>query len=171
LTTASIRQQLRGYAQYYPDGWDDAAGYFLANRIHLEEALKDEERSIQLDERFDNLLGKSKILDALGRNAEATTCLDQAMAKASAVQLYSYGRQLQGEKKSGEAFALYRSNAKKFPEHWTSHLGLARVFSSQSDFDNAVKEMKLALAGAPKENQSNLENALRRLQAREDINR
>lgn len=171
LTAASIRRQLRGYAQYYPDGWDDAAGYLLANRIHLEEALQDEERSIQLDERFDNLLGKSKILQELGRSAEATACRDQALAKASAVQLYSYGRQLQGEKKAKEAFALYRSNAKKFPDHWISHLGLARAYSAQNDFDNAVKEMKLALAGAPKANQPNLENALSRLQAREDINR
>ena len=171
LTTASIRQQLRGYAQYYPDGWDDAAGYFLANKIHLEEALQDEERSLQIDERFDNLLDKSKILEALGRTAEATACRDQALAKASAVQLYSYGRQLQGEKKSDEAFALYRANAKKFPDHWISHLGLARAFSAQSDFDDAVKEMKLALVGAPKANQPNLENALSRLQAKEDINR
>src|SRR5450432_3341557 len=29
LVTASLHKQLRGYAQYYWEGWDDAAGYFL----------------------------------------------------------------------------------------------------------------------------------------------
>ena len=47
---------------------------------------------------------------------------------------------LQGEKKQDEALVIFRSNAKKFPDYWTSHLGMARVYSAQGDFDNAVKE-------------------------------
>ena len=40
------------------------------------------------------------------------------------------------------------SNAKKFPDYWTTHLGLARVYSAKGDFDKAVKEMKLSLSGS-----------------------
>ncbi len=47
IVTASIRQQIHGMNQYYWEGWDDAAGYFLANKINLDEALKDEDQSIQ----------------------------------------------------------------------------------------------------------------------------
>jgi tetratricopeptide (TPR) repeat protein len=171
LVTASIHRQLYGLNQYYWEGWDDAAGYFLANKINLDEALKYEDQSIQAEERYDNLMNKSKILDALNRKDDATTARNQALDKASPLQLYFYGRQLQAEKKPDEAFALFRSNAKKFPDYWTSHMGLARVYSSKGDFDNALKEVKLSLAGAPDSNKANLEGYVKRLQAKEDINR
>jgi tetratricopeptide (TPR) repeat protein len=171
IVTASIHRQLYGLNQYYWEGWDDAAGYFLANKINLDEALKDEDQSIQAEERFDNLMNKAKILDALGRKEDATLYRGKALDKASALQLYFYGRQLQNEKKAEEAFAVYRSTAKKFPDFWTSHMGLARVYSAQGDFDNAVKEVKLSLASAPDSNKSNLEGYVKRLQNKEDINR
>jgi hypothetical protein len=171
LVTARIHQQLHGLNQYYWEGWDDAAGYFLANKINLDEALQDEDQSIQIEERYDNLLSKSNILAAIGRKDEAVALRTKALEKGNALQLYVYGRQLQGDKKQDEAFALYRSNAKKFPADWTSHLGLARVYSGQGDFDNAVKEMKVALTGAPDNSKSSLQNSLKRLQAKEDINR
>jgi tetratricopeptide (TPR) repeat protein len=171
LVVASIRRQMHGLNQYYWEGWDDAAGYFLANKIDLDEALKDEDQSIQIEERYDNLMSKSNILDAMGRKDDAAAFKTKALAKANALQLYVYARQLQGEKKVDEAFALFRSNAQKFPDDWTSHLGMARVYSRQGDFDSAVKEMKVALAGAPDANKSSLENSLKRLQSKDDINR
>jgi len=171
IVTAGIHKQLYGLNQYYWEGWDDAAGYFLANKINLDEALKDEDLSIQAEERYDNVMNKAKILDALGRKPDAEVARNKALNLASPLQLYFYGRQLQTEKKADEAFALYRSNAKKFPDYWTSHMGMARVYSSQGDFDNAVKEVKLSLAGAPDSNKANLEGYVKRLQAKEDINR
>ncbi len=170
--TSSLRRQIRGLNQYYWEGWDDAAGYLLANKIDLDEALKDEDQSIQAEERFDNLLNKSKILETMGRKDAATEFRNKALDKANAVQLYTYGRQLQGEKKQEEAFAIYRSTAKKFPDYWTSHVGLARVYSGQGDFDNAVKEMQAALPGVPDDaNKSRIENYVKRLQSKDDINR
>lgn len=171
IVTASLHKQMQGYAQYYWEGWDDAAGYLLANKINLDEALKDEDQSIQAEERFDNLLNKSHILEAMGRKDTATEFRNKALAEGTALQLYVYGRQLQGDKKQDEAFVIYRSNAKKFPDYWTSHLGLARVYSGQGDFDNAVKEMKVALTGAPDANKATLENYVKRLQSKDDINR
>jgi tetratricopeptide (TPR) repeat protein len=171
LVTASIHRQLYGLNQYYWEGWDDAAGYFLANKINLDEALKYEDQSIQSDERYDNLLNKSKILDAMGRKEDAKVFHEKALDKANALQLYFYARQLQGEKKQDEALAIFRSTAKKFPDYWTSHMGLARVYSAQGDFDNAVKEVKLSLADAPDSNKPNLEGYVKKLQAKQDINR
>jgi tetratricopeptide (TPR) repeat protein len=172
IVQASIRRQIRGLNQYYWEGWDDAAGYFLASKTNLDEALKDEDQSIQTEERFDNIMNKSRILEALGRKGDASTFRNKALEKASAQQLYFYGRQLQGEKKQEEAFAIYRSNAKKFPDDWTTHVGLARVYSGQGDFDKAVKEMQTALTGVPDDaNRSNLQNYVRRLQSKDDINR
>ena len=171
IVTASIRQQIHGLNQFYWEVWDDAAQYFLANKINLDEALKDEDLSIQAEERYDNLLNKSKILTAMGRNQDAEVFRTKALDKARGLQLYFFARQLQGEKKQEEAFAMFRSTAKKFPDSWTSHMGLARVYSSQGDFDNAVKEVKLSLTSAPDSSKPNLENYVKRLQNKEDINR
>ena len=171
LVTASIQRQLHGLNQYYWEGWDDAAGYYLANKINLDDALKYEDQSIQAEERYDNLLNKSRILEALGRNEDAKVFRNKALDTANPLQLYFYARQLQGQKKQDEALALFRSTAKKFPDSWTSHMGLARVYSAQGDFDNAVKEVKLSLTGAPDNNKANLENYVKRLQNKEDINR
>jgi hypothetical protein len=53
--------------QYYWEGWDDAASYFLTTKTNLDEALKDEDQSIQVEARYDNLIGKSRILETMGR--------------------------------------------------------------------------------------------------------
>jgi hypothetical protein len=171
IVTASIHQQEYGLNQYYWEGWDDAAAYFLANKINLDEALKDEDQSIQAEERYDNVLNKAKILQAMGREQDSEVFRTKALDLASPLQLYFYARQLQAAKKQDEAFAVFRSTAKKFPDYWTSHMGLARVYSSQGDFDNAVKEVKLSLTTAPDSNKANLEGYVKKLQNKEDINR
>jgi len=117
------------------------------------------------------MLNKSKILEAMGRTQDAQAVRVKALDLASPLQLYFLGRQLQTEKKADEAFAVFRSTAKKFPDYWTSHMGMARIYSSQGDFDNAVKEVKLSLTSAPDSNKANLEGYVKRLQNKEDINR
>lgn len=171
IVTASIHNQIHGMNQYYWEGWDDAAQYFLVNKINLDEALKYEDQSIQSEERYDNLMNKSKILAAMGRNDDAKTIQAKALDKANALQLYVYGRQLQGEKKQDEALAIYQSTAKKFPDFWTTHLGLARVYSAKGDFTNAVKEVNLSLKDAPDGNKQALQTYAKRLEAKDDINK
>ncbi len=167
---ASLQKQMRGLVQYTWDAWNDAATYLVDNKMNLNEALTDADKSIQNEERFENLMEKAKILDALGRKDEATTARNQALGIANAQQLYGYGRQLQREKRADEAFALYLSTAKKYPDFWLSHAGLARVYSSKGDFDNATKQMEMALTGAPDAAKTGVQGLIKRLQAKQDIN-
>src|SRR5215471_16415539 len=81
IVTASIHQQIHGMNQYYWEGPDDAAQYFLVNKINLDEALKYEDQSIQAEERYDNLMNKSKILDAMGRKQDADSFRAKALDK------------------------------------------------------------------------------------------
>src|SRR5207245_7596825 len=108
IVTASLHQQLLGISQYYWEGWDDAAGYLLANKINLEEAMKDEEKSIEIEERYDNLMSKSRILDAMGRKDDAVALRNKALERGSALQLYFYGRQLQRNRQQAETLAVVR---------------------------------------------------------------
>ena len=69
-----------------------------------------------------------------------------------------------------EAFAIFRENAKKHPDQWFVHTGLARMYCAQGKFDDATKEIKLAVSAAPDSQKSYLDGLARRLQAKEDIN-
>jgi tetratricopeptide (TPR) repeat protein len=171
IVAQNLHSQLRGLAQYTWDGWDDAANYLLANKYDLEEALKYEDRSIGVEERYDNLMNKSRILDAMNRKDEATVARNKALGMASIVQLHTYGRQLQLAGKQDEAFAVYRNNIKKDPNHWLVRTEAARLAVAKGDYDSATKEMKLALAAAPDPAKPTLEGFVKRLEAKQDINK
>ena len=114
---------------------------------------------------------KSQVLDALGRKDEATASRNKALTMANAVQLHTYAHQLQNGGKQAEAFAIFRDNAKKNPDQWIVHVGLSRMYSAQGDFSNAVKEMNVAVAGAPDGQKQPLQAFAKRLEAKEDINK
>jgi tetratricopeptide (TPR) repeat protein len=171
IVAQSLHSQLRGLAQYTWDGWDDAATYFLTNKYNLEEALKYEDRSIGVEERYDNLMNKSRILDALNRKDEATVARNKALGMATIPQLHTYGRQLQLAGKQDQAFEVFRSNIKKDPNHWLVRTEAARIAVAKGDYDGAVKEMKLALAAAPDPAKSTVEGLVKRLEDKQDINK
>jgi len=52
-----------------------------------------------------------------------------------------------------------------------AHIELARIASGRGDFDTAIKEINAAMKLAPDVTKRNLENLVRRLQHREDINK
>ena len=171
VVESSLHNQLRGLAQYTWFGWDDAANYLLDHKMNLEEALKYSDNSIQNEERFDNLITKSRILSAMGRKDEATAAQNKAFDKANPLQMHLYGRQLQAQNRQDEAFVIFRDNAKKHPNEWYVHSGLARIHCAQGDFTNAAKEMKIALAGAPDQQKTYVEGLVKRLEAKQDINK
>jgi len=168
---ASLRSQLQGLRQYTWEAWDDAASYLLANKFDLEEALQYEETSIRTEPRFDNFLTKSQILEAMGRKDESQAAQNQAIARATAAQLYFWGRQLQQQGKQDQAFDFYRQAVKKDPNDWATHDGTARIYSAKGDFDNALKEMKIARDGAPDNQKIFFEANLKKLEAKQDINK
>jgi tetratricopeptide (TPR) repeat protein len=171
LTERNIKNQLRNMAGFTWAGYDEAGNWSVDNNYDLEQGLKWEDISIQNEERFDNLETKSRILDALGKKQEASAMLSQALDKANAIQLYVYARGLQRQKQQDKAFELFRQDAKKFPNHWITHVGVARVDVGAGKFDDAVKEMKLAIDAAPEQQKPFLQPMLKRVEAKEDINK
>jgi hypothetical protein len=170
VVQASLKRQLRDLSQYTWMSWDDAANYLLAEKVALDEALTYANKSIENEDRYDNEMTKSKVLAALNRKDDAATAQKKALDLANPLQLHLFARGLQGEKRSEEAFAIFRENAKKHPDQWFVHTGLARIYSSQSKFDDAAKEMKLAMAAAPDSQKNYLDGLEKRLEAKQDIN-
>jgi len=171
IVVNSLHNQFRGLVQYNYQSWDDAATYFADNKANLEEALKYSERSIQMEERFDNLLTKSRILDELNRTQEASATRDKAMGIATPLQLHIYGRTLQSQGKQDEAFLVFRTNIKKNPDHWTAHNEAARLASAQGKFQDAAKEMRASLSGSPDQIKPQVEGLIKKLEAGQDINK
>ena len=167
---ASLKKQLRNLSQYTWMSWDDAANYLLAEKVALDDALTYTNKSIQTEDRYDNEMTKANVLKALDRNDESETAKKKALELANPLQTHLYARQLQAEKHQDEAFAIFRDNAKKHPDQWFVHTGLARIYSSQGKWDDAAKEMKLAVAAAPDSQKVYLGGLAKRLEAKEDIN-
>jgi len=167
----SVKNELRSVGGFTWAGYDEAAQWCLDNNYELQQALKWENTSIQNEDRFENGETKSRILSAMGKKEDADKALATAMDKATAIQLYVYARGIQRQGNAKRAFELYPQVPKKDPNHWISHLALARIDSNKGDFPAATKEMTQAISGAPEANKPFLEPLLKRLEAKDDINK
>jgi tetratricopeptide (TPR) repeat protein len=170
VVQASLKKQLRNLSQYTWMSWDDAANYLLTEKIALDQALTYVSKSIENEDRYDNEMTKSKVLTALNRKEDAAIAQKKALELATPLQIHLFGRQLQAEKRSEEAFAIFRENAKKHPDQWFVHSGLARIYCSQGKFDDAAKEMKMALATAPDNQKVYVSGLVKQLESKQDIN-
>jgi tetratricopeptide (TPR) repeat protein len=170
-TIASIRNQLRGKAQYSWGPLNEAAQYCLTKKTNLEEALKWIDRSIQTEERFENLTTKADLLQAMNRADEAKKVRDHAMEIASPLQLYAYARQLQSQKRSDEAMQIFRNLVQRSPQTLYGHLAQARLKVAGRDFDGAISEAQAAESAATiDEQKQNIRVLISRLQSKQDIN-
>jgi tetratricopeptide (TPR) repeat protein len=170
VVEASLKNQLRNLSQYSWISWDDAATYLVAEKTDLDDALKYANKSIENEDRYENEMTKAQALKALNRKDDAAMAEKKALELASPLQTHMYARQLQGEKRSDEAYAIFRENAKKHPDQWFVHTGLARVYSSQGKYDDAAKEIKLAITSAPDNQKAYLGGLQKQLEANHDIN-
>ena len=171
ISQKKLTAQLRGIQQYTWVSWDEAANYLVDSKGNLENALKDADTSIQNEERFENLITKAKVLDAMSRKDDASAARAKAMEMGTVVQVHIYGRQLMAQGHQDQGFDIFRGNMKKYPNHWLAHGEASRIASAKGDFDTATKEIKLAIAAAPEPQKPQLNGLLKRLESKEDINK
>jgi tetratricopeptide (TPR) repeat protein len=150
---ASIRSQMTSGLGFDPPSLQAAAQWCLTNNVNLEEALFWIESATSPNlggvQTFSALNIQAGFLRKLGRNAVADETLKNAMAKATVMELHSYGRQLISEKKPKEALAVFEQNHKQNNGAWPTNVGLARGYSANGDLKKALEHAKLALAQAP----------------------
>jgi Flp pilus assembly protein TadD len=85
---------------------------------------------------------------------------------AQAIDLHLYGRQLLADKKPEEALKIFQLNARRHPDVWPVHVGLARGYAALGRNKDALAEARLALPQAPNDaSRNNLKDLIQQLEA------
>ncbi len=168
-TLASIQSQMSGALGFDPPSLQAAAQWCLANDVNLDEALawinRATDPSLGGVTTFAALSTKAGLLRKKGNIQEADSIMETALANASVLEMHGYGRQLIGQKKYKEAFAVFEQNFRKNGDTWPTHVGLARGYSALGDVKNALKHARIALAQAPDDlNKRSLEGMIKTLE-------
>ncbi len=171
LVAQSLRNQLRARVGLEWQPWMETANYLLANKLSAEEAASDAERSIEIEDRFENEMTKAHALTALGRKDEARAARSRAIAIGTQQQVHNFARGLQLGGQQDEALELFRDNIKKNPQSWVAHAETARLAVAKGDYDTAVKEMRLALDVAPATFKTSIIDLIKSLENKIDINK
>ena len=173
----AFRRELRSERSFNP-GWQSflQAARFTADRnTALEEGLMWADKSISEpfigEANFMTLSTKATILAKLGRQSAADTLMKKALPMGTMQQIHQYGRQLLQQKKAKEALEVFKLNAHKNPNQFTTYMGLARGYSANGDFKNALKNIQLAQPLAPNQaNKDAVDKMIASLKEGKDIN-
>jgi tetratricopeptide (TPR) repeat protein len=177
LQLESFRRELRSDKAFNP-GWpsyNQAAQFCLQNNVNLEEGMKWAEDAISLpfigQKNFVTLSTKAGYLKKLNKEAEADAMMKEALPLGTVGQLHNYARQLLQQKKTKEAFEVFKFNFDKNPNEFTTQVGMARGYSALGDYKKALSFAQKALAKAPDNgNKTNVEKMIKTLQEGKDIN-
>ncbi len=166
VVVTSLRRELRDLPRFSWQGWNQAAAYSMRNKVNLDEALTWADRSIAMQENFNNLRTKAGILEAKGDAAAATPLRDKAMKIATEADINAYGYQLLGAGKTDEAIEMFRKNVKDHPASWNAYDSLGEAYEKKGDKKLAVENYRKA-QGMTKdpEQKKRIEGILKRMGA------
>ncbi len=170
-----FRQELASQKGFEWQAWAQAANWAAENNTNLEEGLKWADYAVSGpfigEKNFRTLSTKARILNKMGRNAEADALMKEASALGAMQEVHGYARQLLTDKKTAEASAAFKSNYKKYPNVFTTNMGMVRALSSEGKFKEALKYANAALPQAPDaNNKNNVLSVIEKLKAGKDIN-
>ena len=157
LYVESLRNEMRTEAGFSQESRLAAAQYCLENGKNLAEALEWAElaaRAVRIDRTsFMSITTLADLQVANGKSEEARKTLDRALSipGLDPSEVHQYGRQLQSRKRNEDAMHVFEANAKRFPETWPVHMGLARGHLGLGHKKEALAEARLALEQAPDE--------------------
>lgn len=146
VVTESIRHQLRDLPRFSWQGWNQAAAYSLRNKVNLDEAMTWADRSITMQENFNNLSTKAGLLEAKGDAAAAAGLREKAMKIATEADINGRGYQLLAEGKTDEAIEMFRRNVKDHPASWNTYDSLAEAYERKGDKKLAADNYRKAAA-------------------------
>lgn len=171
---ASFRREFNmGTFYRYWQNMHTAANYCLVNNINLEEGLSWADRSINTffgEANFLTLSTYAGLLEKLNRKTEADSIMKKAYPMATMIQLYSYGRTLQRQKKHKEALDVYKMSYDRFGDDIYTLIGMIKGNAAVGNTKEALKFGDKALAISKDSNtKTYVEKLMTDLKAGKDI--
>ena len=170
----SFRRELRTDRGFLWESWDQAAQWCVQHNVNLNEASMWADTATGPifggDRSFQAWSTKAQILQKMGRNEEAAQVMKKALPYGNMNELHQYGRQLLGMKLNKMAFDVFKANYDKYPNQFTTLMGLTRGYSAIGDYPNALKYANLALPLAPEPQKANVLTMIDKLKAGKDVN-
>lgn len=171
----SFRRELRSDKGFTYNAWMQAAQFCAQNKTNLDEGLVWAEKSVSEpfigEKNFQTLSTKAQILALLNRGVEADAVMKEALPLGKVNEIHAYARQLLQQKKGKEAFDVFQLNYNKFPNQFTTNMGMARGYSAIGNYKKALEFAQKAVPQAPDAaNKNNLDRIIKLLQDGKDIN-
>ncbi len=146
LQIASFQSELRTTRPYYD--FISAVNYCIKNNTELELALPWIDRAtyfrVMGEKNFRTLSTKAALLRKMNRNEEASKIMQEAIPPGSMNEIHQYGRILLSQKQPEEAMKIFTMNFKRYPDVYTTNIGMGRGYSATGDFPKAIRFMKAA---------------------------
>lgn len=152
-----------------------AANYCLQNNIELPQALEWMDRAINLRimgvKNFQTLSTKATILFRMNRPEEAKKIMEEALPMGNMLDIHGYARTLLRANETQEAVKIYKANYARYPDEFTTLVGMARAHSALGEYKKAVDYLKTALPKSPDNyNKNSVEVMIKKLEAGKDAN-
>lgn len=152
-----------------------ATNYCLQHNIELEQALAWMDRAVNLRimgvKNFQTLSTQAAVLLRLNRTEEAKKIMEEALPTGTMQEVHGYARMLLNANEIQEAAKVFKANYEKFPNKYTTLVGMGRAYSAQGDYKKALEFFKIALPQAPDNfNKNALEGMIKNLEQGKNIN-
>ena len=140
IVVAHAREEyLRGLAGFTWQGFNQAAAYCQQHNVNTQEALAWVDKSISMNENFNNLHVKAGLMELAGKTSEAKTADDKAFSLATENDLNNYGYQLLGASKVRDAILIFRRNVQAHPESWNVYDSLGEAYDKNGNAKLAIE--------------------------------
>ncbi|HMI66471.1 MAG TPA: DUF2911 domain-containing protein [Cyclobacteriaceae bacterium] len=144
------KEQLAAFRREFNSGifyryWQNmqmAANYCLVHNINIDEAIGWADRSINTyfgEKNFSTLSTYAGLLEKKGMKNKADSVMKKAYSLATTLQLYSYGRGLENQKRNEEAITVYKMSYDRNPDDLYSCMAITRGYSLQGNNKEALK--------------------------------
>ncbi len=165
IVAANAAEELKGPTGFSWQGFNSAAAYLLQNNHNLEQALAWSETAVAQNNSFSTLRVKAGILTAMGKEAEGSKIMDEAIVDATEAEMNAYGYQLINAGNTKRAIEIMQMNTKRHPKSANAWDSLGEAYVMAKEKDKAVKSFKKSLSLNPAPNvKANSERYLKQLE-------
>lgn len=164
LQLASFERELRGEKGFDPHNLIEAADYMQQHNADLTRALAYIDKAASSMPSFSVYMTRAQVLEKMNRRLQADSCKQLALEKGTAQEVHNYARGLLKEKKDQKAFNVFEYNYKRFPNTFTTNMGMARGYAAFNKNKDALRYANAALPQAPDElNKKTVEEFIKKL--------